>query len=338
MLSLAACTYICGHSVFQSKVPNGLVNGKPTGHTGDFGWDFKNQGFAWTTTLCLDDTDGDGQSNGLELGDPCCIWTEGATPAFTTDISLPGNAGAMTSRTMPNCLPSPPPAGAVASSALPSPLPPPPPPPAAPPPSMGGQVAHGIVMTLAFGFVFPAGSCVPRFWRAALPEGAWYKVHKASMVFGSLLTAIGLILSIATLPATSKHFSGLHKLVGLVLSILAIQQPLNALLRPSLPQATGEAPSLARTAWRWYHAVTGLAIVGLGVLQLVTGVSVGSSYKADDFTFFYGLYGACLGLALLTGLLGAIRGGAMGGAMGEAATPKTLTNTKQPFGSATAAP
>ena len=50
------------------------------------------------------------------------------------------------------------------------------------------------------------------------------------------------------------------------------------------------------------------------------------------------LRAACLGLALLTGLLGAIRGGAMGGAMGGAATPKTLTNTKQPFGSATAAP
>lgn len=38
------------------------------------------------------DSDGDGLTNGFELGDPCGVWKEGATPAYTTDISHPGNA------------------------------------------------------------------------------------------------------------------------------------------------------------------------------------------------------------------------------------------------------
>lgn len=320
---LALALAPCGHSVYQSKVPNGLVNGKSTGHTGNFRWDFKNQGYKWTTSLCNADTDGDGQSNGLELGDPCCIWTEGSTPAFTTDISLPGNAGAKTSRTMPSCTAG----GASAQSTLTSsPSPPPPlpsPPPAPPPPSLSGQLAHGVVMTIAFGFVFPAGACVPRCWRAALPEGMWLRVHKVSMMVGAALTLIGLILSIATLPASSKHFSGLHKLFGLVLSIVAIQQPLNAFVRPSPPKAVDEAPSPTRTAWRWFHGLTGLAIIGLGVLQLVTGVSVGCAYEADDFTFLYAVYGACFGLALLIGLIGLTRGS-------RAEVPKKMQGVQGP--------
>merc|ERR1712217_832204 len=38
----------------------------------------------------MGDSDGDGQSNGLELGDPNCDWTLGATPARAVDISHPG--------------------------------------------------------------------------------------------------------------------------------------------------------------------------------------------------------------------------------------------------------
>jgi len=41
-------------------------------------------------SVCPDDSDGDGLSNGDELGDPDCIWTRGDTPARETDISNPG--------------------------------------------------------------------------------------------------------------------------------------------------------------------------------------------------------------------------------------------------------
>lgn len=49
----------------------------------------------WSVLYRLD-SDGDGQQNGLELGDACGVWTEGETPARTTDISRPGFANSMT--------------------------------------------------------------------------------------------------------------------------------------------------------------------------------------------------------------------------------------------------
>ncbi|MFZ9886091.1 MAG: thrombospondin type 3 repeat-containing protein [Myxococcota bacterium] len=52
----------------------------------NFGYDYD---VAWSQLWSLD-SDGDGQSNGQELGDPCGLWTEGTTPARTNDISRPG--------------------------------------------------------------------------------------------------------------------------------------------------------------------------------------------------------------------------------------------------------
>jgi len=55
-------------------------------------------------TAALLDSDGDGQTNGFELGDPCCVWTANATPAFTTDISHPGIPSSTTQRAAPACM------------------------------------------------------------------------------------------------------------------------------------------------------------------------------------------------------------------------------------------
>ena len=48
-----------------------------------FGLDFAAAAHQWTRTLCMADSDGDGLTNGEELGDPCCVWT----PASTANIS-----------------------------------------------------------------------------------------------------------------------------------------------------------------------------------------------------------------------------------------------------------
>ena len=44
----------------------------------------------WTEAFCRADTDEDGKTNGEELGDPNCEWTEGGTPSRLTEISHPG--------------------------------------------------------------------------------------------------------------------------------------------------------------------------------------------------------------------------------------------------------
>eukprot|EP00971_Amphidinium_carterae_P180156 3573324-Amphidinium_carterae.2 len=67
-----------------------------------FGEAFKAAGSSWTTALCEADSDGDGQSNGFELGDPDCVWTQGGAASRTTDISHPGFSDSMTSATLPD--------------------------------------------------------------------------------------------------------------------------------------------------------------------------------------------------------------------------------------------
>ncbi len=51
----------------------------------------------WTRQLCLDDSDGDGRSNGLELCDPECNWSPGqAVPSCTgiaSSVPLPSHPG-----------------------------------------------------------------------------------------------------------------------------------------------------------------------------------------------------------------------------------------------------
>lgn len=79
---------------FRDRIPNGKAADNPdsgltcvrVGHVecdpstatssenNAFGIAFKDAGLQWTKELCEADSDGDGKTNGEELGDPCCEW------------------------------------------------------------------------------------------------------------------------------------------------------------------------------------------------------------------------------------------------------------------------
>lgn len=93
------------------------------------------KGPEWSIKYCCKDSDRDGQYNGLELGDPCCVFKKGRKVAVTEGISHPGEAQLKTKNggcaSKPNVCgrapPSPSPPG-------PHPHPPPSPPPSPPSP------------------------------------------------------------------------------------------------------------------------------------------------------------------------------------------------------------
>ncbi|XP_060066098.1 tyramine beta-hydroxylase-like [Ylistrum balloti] len=107
-LTLVFCVAtVGGYLHFQKEIPNGgnvshpcklndtwegvgHLNPYGEGYLNPFGQDFKSAGMTWTKTLCKTDSDGDGKTNGEELGDPECIWTKGSSPTVTHDISHPG--------------------------------------------------------------------------------------------------------------------------------------------------------------------------------------------------------------------------------------------------------
>jgi len=55
----------------------GHLRSSGSGPRNAFGIDFAAAGYKWTQELCEKDSDGDGVSNGAELGDPDCSWKEG---------------------------------------------------------------------------------------------------------------------------------------------------------------------------------------------------------------------------------------------------------------------
>ncbi|KAK7477005.1 hypothetical protein BaRGS_00031781, partial [Batillaria attramentaria] len=92
---------------FQNQIPNGNSVPHPCkpnelwegvghfqvvggGHRNPFGQDFDNAGKKWTESLCRKDSDGDGKTNGQELGDPDCTWRPGGVPKVTSGLSHPG--------------------------------------------------------------------------------------------------------------------------------------------------------------------------------------------------------------------------------------------------------
>jgi hypothetical protein len=90
------------YAKYAAVLPNGMdVPGSanighldPAGASGinDFGKGWNKFGKAWTKAYCEADSDGDGFTNGQELGDPCCTWTPAAPGNLITDgISNPGD-------------------------------------------------------------------------------------------------------------------------------------------------------------------------------------------------------------------------------------------------------
>ncbi|GAB9471456.1 unnamed protein product [Globisporangium polare] len=105
-VALALCASsqrVEAYAKYTSLMPNGadVPDAPAVGHpdaegmngVNDFGKAFKKAGNAWTVALCQADTDGDGFTNGQELGDPCCTWTKTNTASLITDgISHPSDA------------------------------------------------------------------------------------------------------------------------------------------------------------------------------------------------------------------------------------------------------
>lgn len=111
---LSFLLYVFGYPQYNGYVPNGntvppsaILLGHPNGATKlytSFANDFVKNSRKWTISLCRGDSDNDGQSNGLEMGDPCCTWTNGASPMFTTSLSDPNNPNSRTTNTNSSCL------------------------------------------------------------------------------------------------------------------------------------------------------------------------------------------------------------------------------------------
>mmetsp|Transcript_5782 Transcript_5782/g.19262 ORF Transcript_5782/g.19262 Transcript_5782/m.19262 type:complete len:377 (+) Transcript_5782:89-1219(+) len=256
------------------------------GNQNKFAEDFAREVYAdrtWTRWLCERDSDGDNRTNGLELGDPCCVWKQGDPDPEVDDLSLPGHADHATSRTMPTCAP-------------PSAAPPWPPRPPVDEPPLGRRerliLGHAVLMAVAWALLLPTGAVASVSWRRALGGGRrWLKAHIAAQVCGLAASLAGLAVGVYVVGdrGLATHFrpneweggfAGSHRGLGLALCVLLALQPVAGLLRPAAPLA-GERRSGARRAWEAAHKAGGYCLLALGAVQAVSGHALLADWVDD---------------------------------------------------------
>lgn len=103
--SVVALTQVPGADAFAKfalllpngdNIPDAPAIGHPDaaglGGLNEFGEDWNKLGKSWTKAYCEADSDGDGFTNGQELGDPCCTWTPAnAVGLITEGVSHPSD-------------------------------------------------------------------------------------------------------------------------------------------------------------------------------------------------------------------------------------------------------
>jgi hypothetical protein len=100
MFRLAGIVCVAAHPAYRDLFPNGfnvpfstaaghVDKASGAGPLSAFGGDFRLAGYKWTRELCNSDSDSDGQTNGHELGDPCCNWRVGEEPSRSFDLGDP---------------------------------------------------------------------------------------------------------------------------------------------------------------------------------------------------------------------------------------------------------
>lgn len=292
---------------FRNLIPNGYqlvirgelisgighINHAGEGKLNSFGKDFILMGGKWTevhcmgtqSCLCHKDSDGDGYSNGQELGDPKCIWTGGKAPSAAS--YHPGEGS--------SCL--------TCHSGI----------------DVEAQIgAHASLMGLSLGFLVPSGIMVPvlcnKRWRRYRVLGFnWFDLHFSLMVLSVIAMSIGLAMMIWFKISQVADLEGdvgkvifitPHGIVGLVSVLLLYAQVALGIFRPKkTDNPYDDDPDLPRTKnriiWEYVHANVGRVYCAFAFYMMWTGFENLKYYIIDSSKVFDVLHWVFLGWVII---------------------------------------
>eukprot|EP01083_Nonionella_stella_P085794 238021_1 len=121
------------------------------------------------------------------------------------------------------------------------------------------KYAHASLMFLAWTICCSVGiiSSAARFIYGTKDKGMWFKVHRVVQILVIVFCLAGFVIAIVfTNDMGNMHFDSLHKQLGLVVTIIAVFQPLNALIRPDHVEVDEEKP-VKRLVWEIVHKLFG---------------------------------------------------------------------------------
>lgn len=166
--------------------------------------------------------------------------------------------------------------------------------------------AHGICAALAWGLFSPLaiGAAVLRYW---FPDGLWFKMHMYLNLAVIVLTVFAFAFAVAAIQLeTLSHFSvspSPHRLVGLIVVMLAVAQSFGGLFRPHATEP-GEKPTSTRRAFEIGHRALGLIILLAAWYQVASGIGIYQRLFVDSAEapltgIFWGVVGSIAGIVLV---------------------------------------
>jgi len=133
------------------------------------------------------------------------------------------------------------------------------------------HLIHGSLMMISWGFLLPSGTLIAKFYKHR-PGGLWFKLHRGIQMLGLLLAVIGWIIALMNFNVFKdvgfRNYQ--HGICGMVVMVLGILQPLNALIRPHAPE-NDEEKTTKRFLWEFWHKASGYSAVLLAVPTIVLG-------------------------------------------------------------------
>lgn len=158
---------------------------------------------------------------------------------------------------------------------------------------------HASLMMVSWGFLLPSGTLLAKFYKHR-PDGLWFKLHRGIQMVGLLLALIGWIIALINFNVFKDYgFRNYqHGICGMVVMILGLIQPLNALIRPHAPSDPEDEKSAKRRLWEIWHKSSGWMAVGLAVPTIVLG-TLSLPNLEDQTTLQMGYGVGCIGGLLL---------------------------------------
>lgn len=132
---------------------------------------------------------------------------------------------------------------------------------------------HLIFMCLSWGALLPWGAALANRGRNVpnVAPGAWFQMHRILQTCGLAVQVIGFAVAVAYVQDKGgEHFASGHKIIGIIVFLLGLQQPLNAFVRPHPPKE-GESKSAARLIFEIVHKGVGWFTVLLGIFNVWYG-------------------------------------------------------------------
>ncbi|XP_062605462.1 uncharacterized protein LOC134267258 [Saccostrea cucullata] len=142
-------------------------------------------------------------------------------------------------------------------------------------------LAHGCLMVIGWGIFTVWGAFIARYAKSS--GKTWFYLHVILQVTGQLCSIAGFIMAVFSVQF--QHFGFAHGIIGLVVVILGILQPINAVFRPLRPKPYCRK-SFRRILWEFVHHFGGTSAILMALANISLGVFVANTRSVAWVVWF----------------------------------------------------